>query len=54
MSVRYVAYGLVLLAAYWFTARSGYVFFQDDGRASPPAVRAVGPTFWGTGYQGGK
>jgi hypothetical protein len=54
MSVRYLAYGLLVLAAYWFTARRGYVFFHDDVQATPTRVHGGGPTFWGTGYQGGK
>ncbi|HEY6877711.1 MAG TPA: hypothetical protein VI299_06810 [Polyangiales bacterium] len=53
-NAKYLAFGLVVLAAYWLTARSGYVFFSDDGRPSPPSMHAGGPTFWGTGYQGGK
>jgi hypothetical protein len=55
MSLRYLAYGLIVLATYWFTAHRGYVFFQGDThdvQASP--ARVHGPTFWGTGYQGGK
>jgi hypothetical protein len=52
MSMRYLAYGLLVLAAYWFSASRGYVFFHEDVQASP--ARVHGPTFWGAGYQGGK
>lgn len=51
---RYLGFGLLVLAAYWLSARTGYVFWTQDSRPSPPGFHAGGPTFWGTGYQGGK
>jgi hypothetical protein len=58
-NLRYLLFGLCVLASYWFVAHNGIVFFGGDGPPSPPSAR-VGrssgprPTFWSTGYQGGK
>ena len=51
---KYLGFGLLVLAAYWLSARNGYVFWSADQRPSPQGIHAGGPTFWGTGYQGGK
>lgn len=57
----YLIFGLVVLAAYGFTAQRGYVFYAADHAPDPPGVHggthghARGrPSFWSTGYQGGK
>jgi hypothetical protein len=57
--LRYLTFGLLVLASYWITVHNGIVFFGGDGEPSPPAARAGGaigrrPSFWSTGYQGGK
>jgi hypothetical protein len=55
-----LAFGLLVLAAYWLTLARGYVYYGGDHAPSPPGARsgaAVGrarPSFWSTGYQGGK
>ena len=55
-----LVFGLVVLSAYWVTLARGYVYYAGDHAPSPPGVRSgapVGrarPSFWSTGYQGGK
>lgn len=55
---KYLLFGLLVLSAYWYTARRGLVYWSDDGRPSGPGVHTGGalrgPTFWGGGFQGGK
>ena len=58
---RYLMFGLVVLASYWFTVHNGIVFFGGDAEPVPPSARAGGragsgprTTFWSTGYSGGK
>jgi len=59
--LRYLAFGLLVLAGYWFTLQRGIVYFGGSAAPSQPSARAGGlgahrsrPTFWSTGYQGGK
>jgi len=55
-----LAFGLLVLAAYWVTLARGYVYYGGDHAPSPPGVRSgatmgrTRPSFWSTGYQGGK
>ena len=60
-ATRYLMFGLLVLSGYWFTVQRGFVYFSGDGLPSPPGVQgragSIGharPTFWSTGYQGGK
>jgi hypothetical protein len=58
-SFRYLTFGLVVLAAYWMTVQRGYVYFGGSATPTAPGAHAAGgsrgrPTFWSTGYQGGK
>ena len=58
-STRYLVFGLLVLTGYWFTLHRGFVYFSGDGAPTPPGEhgRSGGrgrPTFWSTGYQGGK
>lgn len=55
----YLTFGLVVLAAYWLTVQRGYVYYGEE--RTPGAHSAHGahvgrarPSFWSTGYQGGK
>ncbi|MET0342922.1 MAG: hypothetical protein ABW252_18090 [Polyangiales bacterium] len=53
----YLTFGLLALAAYWFTVQRGYVYYGADHAPSPPGAHGSArgrPTFWSTGYQGGK
>ena len=49
-----LAFGLLVLAAYWVTLARGYVYYGGDHAPSPPGVRSsapVGrarPSFWTT------
>jgi len=57
--LRYLVFGLLVLASYWFVVQRGIVFVGGDSAPSPPSARVrVGsgprPSFWSTGYQGGK
>lgn len=55
---KYLAFGLLVLASYWFTLRNGILFWSSDSSPSPPGAHSgslrTHPTFWNTGYQGGK
>ena len=57
---KYLAYGLLVLACYWFTVQRGLVFFSAEESPSAPSAQGGGgrmrshPTFWGGGFQGGK
>lgn len=55
---KYLAFGLLVLASYWYTLRGGILFWSDDEQPSPPSAHGrsihVHPTFWNTGFQGGK
>lgn len=60
-ATRYLVFGLLVLSGYFFTLQRGFVYFSGDGAPSPPGVHGgsgsggrVRPTFWSTGYQGGK
>lgn len=60
-TARYLLFGLLVLAAYWVTVSRGIVYWNGDSEASPPGARAgsgggvrTRPSFWSTGYQGGK
>lgn len=58
-NARYLMYGFLVLASYWFTVHNGIVFFGGDSEPVPPSARArtgtgPRPTFWSTGYSGGK
>lgn len=60
-SFRYLTFGLVVLAAYWMTVQRGYVYFGGSATPTAPGAHGSGggstrgrPTFWSTGYQGGK
>jgi hypothetical protein len=57
--LKYLVFGLLVIASYWFTVSRGYVFWSSDQAPSPPSAhvgtgRRTAPTFWSTGYQGGK
>jgi hypothetical protein len=56
---KYLAFGLLVLASYWFTVRNGIVFWSAEQSPSAPSAHGAGtmrshPTFWSTGFQGGK
>ena len=55
---KYLVFGLLVLASYWFTLRNGVLFWSDDSSPSPPTARGgsmrTHPTFWNSGFQGGK
>jgi hypothetical protein len=58
-NLRYLSFGLIVLASYWYTVHHGIVFWNGDSEPAPPAARArtgtgPRPSFWSTGYQGGK
>ena len=60
-STRYLLFGLIVLAAYWLTVSRGIVYWNGDSDPTPPSARAGSgpgvrprPSFWSTGYQGGK
>jgi hypothetical protein len=56
----YLLFGLCVLGAYWTVLRNAYVFSSADKTPAPPSARAhtagtrVRPTYWTTGYHGGK
>jgi len=59
---KYLVFGLLVIASYWYTVRNGIVFVNfDQSPSSAPAggissgtVRRSSPSFWGGGFQGGK
>ncbi|MDB4988492.1 MAG: hypothetical protein JWN04_3670 [Myxococcaceae bacterium] len=55
---KYLAFGLLVLAGYWYTVSRGVVFFDADespsGRAAAGASSRSHPSFWSTGFHGGK
>jgi hypothetical protein len=57
--LRYLSFGLMVLAAYWFTLQRGYVYYGADHAPSAPGAHGASmgrsrPASWSTGYQGGK
>jgi hypothetical protein len=58
LDAKYLAFGLLVLASYWFTLRNGILFWSNDSSPSPPTAHGGGgrahPTFWNTGFHGGK
>lgn len=61
-SGKYLAYGLLVVASYWFTVHNGIVYWSVDQTPSAPGgsggsgvgVGRSHPSFWGGGFQGGK
>ena len=58
--VTYLLFGLLVLGAYAYVGREAIVFSSASREPTPPAARPAGagprahPTFWSTGYLGGK
>ena len=50
---KYLAFGLLVLASYWFTVSRGVVYFDGSETPQGRGTRSH-PTFWGGGFQGGK
>jgi hypothetical protein len=56
---KYLVFGLLVLASYWYTVRNGIVFFSYDQSPSAPVLSTGGfgrthSSSWGGGFQGGK
>jgi hypothetical protein len=58
---KHLMFGLLVLACYWYVVRNGVVFWSADQSPAGPAAHVSGgaasrshPTFWSTGFQGGK
>ena len=56
---KYLAFGLLVIASYWYTVRNGIVFWSFDQTPSLPALSTGGfgrthSSSWGGGFQGGK
>jgi hypothetical protein len=58
--IPYLLFGLIVISAYTASARMGFLLGASSHTATPPSVRSgpgvarVTPSFWTTGYLGGK
>ncbi|MDB4972686.1 MAG: hypothetical protein JWN48_1027 [Myxococcaceae bacterium] len=55
---KYLFFGLLVLGGYWYTVRNGIVYGSADQAPSAPsgigAASRSHPSFWSTGFNGGK
>jgi hypothetical protein len=58
---KYLAFGLLVIASYWYTVHNGIVYLSFDqspsgapARAGRTSARGRSSSSWGGGFQGGK